>query len=146
MEIFISLFFFLVYSIFILCFGKYGLTQSSKLLTFFVANKSLELWPSIFTFCATWISMTSLLAITGAFYLEGITPLFTVILGWILGASLLLLTVKRLREYVRKVPKCSILKRAFFFFYEIGELAQLKVWHKCCGGEPINKEPSLHSV
>lgn len=99
MDIFISLFFFLVYSTFILYFGKYGLGQSSHLRTFFVANNSLGLWASIFTFCATWISMTSLLAITGAFYLEGITPLFSVILGWLLGASLLLLIVNKLRKY-----------------------------------------------
>lgn len=106
MEIFISLFFFILYSAFILYYGKYGLSQSSQLRTFFVANNCLGLWPSIFTFCATWVSMTSLLAITASFYLEGLTPLYSVILGWMIGASLLLFAVKKLREYnVLTIPE-----------------------------------------
>ncbi|MDQ0341173.1 SSS family solute:Na+ symporter [Caldalkalibacillus uzonensis] len=94
----IALLFFIIYCAFILYFGKYGLSQSSRLRMFFVAQHRLGLWPSVFTFCATWMSATSFLALTGSFYLEGLSPLYTVIAGWITGALLLFTIVIPLRK------------------------------------------------
>lgn len=120
MDILIALFYFIIYSVCVLYFGKYGLAQSENLRVFFVANYGLKLWASVFTFCATWLSVTSVLAITGSFYLEGFQPFYTVIVGWFIGALLLFLIIKPIRQYkLLTVPE---------FFYKRYDSTFLQIW------------------
>ena len=99
MDILVAMLFFLIYSVFILSFGKYGLTQSSNISRFFVADYSLGKWSAVFTFCATWVSVTSFLAISGSFYYDPLPSVLIIIVGWIVGASLLFYVVKVMRRY-----------------------------------------------
>ena len=99
MELFISALIFFLYSILILIFGKHRLDGNNEIKDFFIADRQLGVTTLVFTFTATWISSTTMLALTGLIYSEGLKPIITIVLFWFIGALLFIPLAKPLRRY-----------------------------------------------
>ncbi len=95
----IYLLYFAIYTILLLFFGKSGFKKTNNARDFFVAGNSLGVSASIFSFCATWFSAASMQGVTGTMYAYGISTILYSIVPWFLGACLLLIMSRRLREY-----------------------------------------------
>jgi len=98
-KILIYLIYFSFYSILILILGKGGLKQTETIEDFFIGGKSMKLFPSIFTFTATWFSIASMVGFTGSVYVSGYEVVLMSVVGWFLGAGFLVLIVDSIREY-----------------------------------------------
>ncbi|MBZ4654174.1 MAG: Na+/solute symporter [Peptococcaceae bacterium] len=95
----IYLVFFTLYTILILSVGKYGISKTKSSRDFYVAGNSLGLSLSIFTFAATWLSAASMQGLTGSIYTYGYSAALYAVIGWFLGASLLVILAVRLKDY-----------------------------------------------
>lgn len=95
----IYLLYFAVYTILLLFFGKSGFKKTNNARDFFVAGNSLGLSACIFSFCATWFSAASMQGVTGTMFAYGISTVLYSIFPWFLGAVLLMIMSRRLREY-----------------------------------------------
>lgn len=98
--------FFLVYSIFILIFGKHGFNKTEDLKEYFLAGRNLSLFPSVASFYSTWFSSASILALPGLVYENGISTFWTTAIAWMLGGVLLFLIISKLYSYdVLTIPE-----------------------------------------
>lgn len=95
----IYLVFFTLYTILILSVGKFGIGKTRTSRDFYVAGNSLGLLMSIFTFAATWLSAASMQGLTGSIYTYGYSAALYAVIGWFLGASLLVILAVRLKDY-----------------------------------------------
>ena len=65
---------------------------------FYLGDRKLSFFPGIATFCATWMSGTSVVGFTMWIYQEGYVAFTGSVLGWLLGLCLMPFFLKRLRE------------------------------------------------
>jgi len=91
--------FFVIYTILILIFGRHGFDRSENIKDYFIARRSLGLWTSISTFCATWFSAISMLGFTGLIYSNGYSSMLFTTVVWFLGAGIMVLAIDRLYDY-----------------------------------------------
>lgn len=100
------LLFFLAYSLLILWFGKHGFEQVQNTRGFFIADSSLGLFAGVCTFVATWFSATSMIALSGSLFVYGFSSITYSVLGWFMGAFLLVYLVRGLRRYnLQTIPE-----------------------------------------
>ena len=65
---------------------------------FYLGDRKLSFLPGMATFCATWMSGTSVVGFTMWIYQEGYVAFTGSVLGWLLGLCLMPFFLKRLRE------------------------------------------------
>ena len=105
-ESFINMFYFVFYTIIILWLGKSGFNSTRSSSDFYIADSSLGLFSSIATFGGTWFSAVSMLGLTGSIYAFGYSALLYSVVGWFLGAFLIVLLAARLKKYsIKTVPE-----------------------------------------
>ncbi|MFW5786664.1 MAG: sodium:solute symporter family transporter, partial [Halanaerobiales bacterium] len=105
-EAFINMFYFVFYTIIILWLGKKGFNKTKTVDDFYIADRSLGLFTSISTFGGTWFSAISMLGLTGSVYAFGYSALLYSVVGWFMGAFLIVLLTPRLREYdIKTLPE-----------------------------------------
>jgi len=92
------LLFFSVYTIVLLFWGKSGFKKTNTIRDFCVADNSLGIFTSIFTFTATWFSAVSMQSVTGSVYMFGYSTILYSVVGWFLGASCLVFVAYKIRE------------------------------------------------
>lgn len=97
---------FAIYTLLFLFFGKGGFKNTNNTRDFFVANNSLGVTQSIFTYCATWFSAASMQGVTGNVYAYGISTIFYSISPWFFGALFHIVLASKLKDYdVLTVPE-----------------------------------------
>lgn len=89
---------FAVYTISIIMLTGQSFPQRESLRSFYVGRYGVPLWPTVGTFCATWISPLSLVGFSMWYYREGYIAFWASVNGWMLGFLLFPLIVKRLRR------------------------------------------------
>ncbi|MBA1336238.1 MAG: hypothetical protein HPY66_2672 [Firmicutes bacterium] len=100
------LLFFIIYSILIIVFGKYAFDKIEDSKSFYIANGTLGLFIGVCTFVATWFSATSVIALSGSIFVYGVSSMTYSLLGWFVGAFLLISLVPILRRYqIRTIPE-----------------------------------------
>ncbi len=104
------LLYFLFYSIVLLWFGKYGFDRVKSSKDYFIGHGNMGVFLGVCTFCASWISATSMLFITGSVYRFGLYPSVFGVLGWFAGALLFIPLTNRLahqslRKSLRTLPE-----------------------------------------
>ncbi|MGF9798571.1 sodium:solute symporter family protein [Brevibacillus agri] len=103
----------LVYSVVLLWFGKYGFDRVKSSKDYFIGHGKMGVFLGICTFCASWISATSMLSVMGNIYLFGLYPSVFGILGWFAGALLFVFLANRLSDQSLR----SSLRTAPEYFY-----------------------------
>ncbi len=98
-SVIIYLFFFAVYTIILLFWGKSGFKKTNNMRDFCVAGNSLGLWASVFTFTATWFSAVSMQSVTGSVYMFGYSTILYSVVGWFLGGSCLIFVAHKIKEH-----------------------------------------------
>lgn len=102
----IYLLYFTLYTIILLFFGKGGFKETKNARDFFVADNSLGLAASIFTFSATWFSAASMQGVSGSMYAYGYNTVLYAIVPWFLGAAFLVILASKLKKYdILTVPE-----------------------------------------
>jgi len=91
--------YFVLYTFFILWFGKSGFNKTRSTRDFYIANGSLGLFTSISTFGGTWFSAASMLGLTGSIYAFGYSAILYSVIGWFFGAFLIVLLANKFKEY-----------------------------------------------
>ena len=110
-ESFINMLYFVVYTVFILWLGKKGFKKTRSDKDFYVAGGNLGLFTSVSTFGGTWFSVVSMLGLTGSIYAFGYSAILYSVIGWFLGAFLIVLLASKLREYsIKTVPEFFLVK------------------------------------
>ena len=105
-KIFINMLYFVIYTILILWLGKKGFNKTKNDKDFYVAGGNLGLFTSISTFGGTWFSVVSMLGLTGSVYVFGYSVILYSVIGWFLGAFLIVLLASKLKEYnIKTVPE-----------------------------------------
>lgn len=104
------LLYFLFYSVVLLWIGKYGFDRVKSSKDYFIGSGNMGVFLGVCTFCASWISATSMLSVTGNVYQFGLYPSVFGILGWFAGALLFIplanqLTHQSLRRSLRTLPE-----------------------------------------
>ena len=98
--------FFVSYSILIIIFGKYAFDRIKGSKGFYIADGSLTLFTGVCTFVATWFSATSVVALSGSIFVYGVSSMTYSLLGWFVGAVMLLLLVNLLRSHnIQTIPE-----------------------------------------
>ena len=98
-RVIIYMLFFTLYTVVLLFWGKNGFKKTNSIKDFCVANNSLGLFTSIFTFTATWFSAVSMQSVTGSVYTYGYSTILYSVVGWFLGASCLVFVANKIKEY-----------------------------------------------
>ena len=88
---------FAVYTISIILLTGQSFPQRESLRSFYVGSRGVPLWPTVGTFCATWISPLSLVGFSMWYYREGYIAFWASVNGWMLGFLFFPFIVKRLR-------------------------------------------------
>ncbi len=102
----IYMLYFVLYTFFILWFGKSGFNKTRSSRDFYIANGSLGLFTSIATFGGTWFSAASMLGLTGSIYAFGYSAIIYSVIGWFFGAFLIVILANKFKEYsVSTVPE-----------------------------------------
>ncbi|TGB01444.1 sodium:solute symporter family protein [Halobacillus salinus] len=97
---------FLLYTIAILVLGKHGFDKTDDLSEYFLAGRSLGLFSSVASFCATWFSAASILGLPGLIYDGGVSVIWTTAVAWVLGMVGLFVISSKLYSYdVMTVPE-----------------------------------------
>lgn len=104
------LLYFLFYSVVLLWFGKYGFDRVKSSKDYFIGQGHMGVFLGVCTFCASWISATSMLSVTGNVYRFGLYPSVFGVLGWFVGALLFIpltnrLTNQSIRRSLRTLPE-----------------------------------------
>ncbi|MBF4692168.1 sodium:solute symporter family protein [Fusibacter ferrireducens] len=95
-----------LYTLFLLFWGKNGFKKTNTIRDFCVADNSLDIFTSIFTFTATWFSAVSMQSVTGYVYTYGYITILYSVIGWFLGASILIFAANRIRQYdIMTIPE-----------------------------------------
>ncbi|GAU75984.1 sodium:solute symporter family protein [Fusibacter sp. 3D3] len=95
-----------LYTLFLLFWGKNGFKKTNTIRDFCVAGNSLGIFTSIFTFTATWFSAVSMQSVTGYVYTYGYITILYSVIGWFLGASILIFAANRIRQYdIMTIPE-----------------------------------------
>jgi SSS family solute:Na+ symporter len=90
----------------LLWFGKSGFKKTNNIRDFFVAENSLGLAASVFTFTATWFSSASMQGLTGTLFAYGYSAVLYSVIGWFFGAALLVVMADKLKYYdILTVPE-----------------------------------------
>ncbi|MGM0411029.1 MAG: sodium:solute symporter family protein [Bacillota bacterium] len=105
-EAFINMLYFVIYTVFILWLGKRGFNKTKNAKDFYVAGGKLGLFTSVSTFGGTWFSAVSMLGLTGSVYVFGYSAILYSVIGWFLGAFLIVLLASKLKDYpIKTVPE-----------------------------------------
>ena len=88
---------FAVYTISIILLTGQSFPTKESVKSFYLGRRAVPLWPSIATFCATWISPLSLVGFTMWYYGDGWVAFMSSVNGWMLGFLFFPFIVKRLR-------------------------------------------------
>ncbi|MDK2917851.1 MAG: sodium/proline symporter [Candidatus Petromonas sp.] len=98
--------YFTLYTLMLLWFGKSGFKKTNNIRDFFVAENSLGLAASVFTFTATWFSSASMQGLTGTLFAYGYSAVLYSVIGWFFGAALLVVMADKLKYYdILTVPE-----------------------------------------
>ena len=89
---------FAVYTISIILLTGQSFPQRESLRSFYIGRRGVPLWPTVGTFCATWISPLSLVGFSMWYYREGYIAFWASVNGWMLGFLLFPFIVGRLRR------------------------------------------------
>ena len=89
---------FAVYTISIILLTGQSFPQRESLRSFYIGRRGVPLWPTVGTFCATWISPLSLVGFSMWYYREGYIAFWASVNGWMLGFLLFPFIVRRLRR------------------------------------------------
>lgn len=89
---------FAVYTISIIMLTGQSFPQRESLRSFYVGQRGVPLWPTVGTFCATWISPLSLVGFSMWYYREGYIAFWASVNGWMLGFLFFPFIVERLRR------------------------------------------------
>lgn len=115
------LLYFTAYTVLLLLFGKSGIKKTRNLRDFFVAGNGLGLWPSVFTFVATWISAASMQGLTGSVFAFGISSLWYSIIPWYLGTVFLFFMIPKIRQYdLLSLPEFFRIRYNSLFLQRLG--------------------------
>ena len=89
---------FAVYTISIILLTGQSFPQRESLRSFYIGRRGVPLWPTVGTFCATWISPLSLVGFSMWYYREGYIAFWASVNGWMLGFLFFPFIVRRLRR------------------------------------------------
>ncbi|WLR52134.1 sodium:solute symporter family protein [Bacillus tianshenii] len=95
----VYLLYFLIYSVFILIFGKHGFDKTDTLKGYFVANRNLSVVSGFASFTATWFSAASFFGLPALIYAEGFRVVWITTAAWVFGGVVILLIAQRLNGF-----------------------------------------------
>lgn len=88
---------FAVYTISIILLTGQSFPQKENLRSFYIGSGTVSLWPTVATFCATWMSPLSLIGFSMWYYRDGYIAFWASVNGWMLGFLFFPMIVGRLR-------------------------------------------------